>query len=213
MECVGKLQLSKCTVGYGGSKLFGHPVTVSKLISLRFYTARISNLLNRESIFSDRIMYDIDMSNEQWAMLLLNTNNQNGIPCTIKMREDEKIDKSIGIEIEKENNSQEGKTHKLLADFQNEIDTLFPTAKTIREVSRNILDREGSKTSDRKELLSIIEKIEKEYLENKDRLLEVVDTFLKRLNQQSSSQLVEDIKSNFLGFSSFDNKDKVKEWI
>jgi len=84
--CLGNLDISQ--VNSNGTKLFGSPVEAKTFIDIDFSTASIhfTKGIRNNLIMQDKTLYRISLSNEQWYNLLLNVNNDNGIPCTINRR-------------------------------------------------------------------------------------------------------------------------------
>lgn len=85
----GMIGASRVTTGPTGVALFDSDIRHAHTISVRISTASRSRDLHHDHLMSDREFVEVEMSEAQWASFVSSINVGNGVPCTIRRREDE----------------------------------------------------------------------------------------------------------------------------
>lgn len=73
----------------GGAVLFDSDVTHAHTVRIRLHTAVRKRDLNRDWHGARRQMYEVEMSEAQWASFVSTVNSGDGVPCTIRFKEGE----------------------------------------------------------------------------------------------------------------------------
>jgi len=205
--CLGNLDISQ--VNSNGTKLFGSPVEAKTFIDIDFSTASIhfTKGIRNNLIMQDKTLYRISLSNEQWYNLLLNVNNDNGIPCTINRR----LENGKLIKTDKpfyDNDYTEDKLSKeVFENLNKELKKIFPTFYSIKKNIKSIVYSDDD--SEKRQALSILLlNLKEEYEKNGSKINIILNKYLNELNEDIDKKLINDIKSNFLGFSPIQDKNK-----
>lgn len=72
-----------------GSVLFDSDITHNHTVRVSLSTASRKRDLNRDRKHGDREFLEVEMSEAQWASFVSSMGNGQGVPCTIRRREDE----------------------------------------------------------------------------------------------------------------------------
>lgn len=75
--------------GPPGHVLFDSDIRHQHVVTVRLYTARRKRDLHHDWIGSDRPFVEVEMSEAQWAAFVSTMNSGDGVPCTIRLREDD----------------------------------------------------------------------------------------------------------------------------
>jgi len=194
-ENLAKLTISK--ISSTGSSIFGSNFSQKRYIDIDFKNAELIDSFGSSNIFSNRNISRVSLSNEQWTIFLLNKNNPNGVPCSIIQREDVEIDKTVRIKGEGGNIFQNNYQNTLLK-FKKDLQKIFPTAYSIEKSSKSLLTKDNT-SEDRKKLLSLKNQALKEWNENKNKLLKLLDKTFNTFEEEAQKDLADEIKNNFLG--------------
>ena len=84
----GMIGASRVQNGGGGAILFDSDIRHQHSVRVRISTASRDRHLNRDWIRDDKQFVEVEMSEAQWASFVSSMNSQ-GVPCTIRRREDE----------------------------------------------------------------------------------------------------------------------------
>jgi len=199
---VGKIVINK---SYTRNKsLFCHPVKVDKFISLDFNTGKVYD--NGKKIYPGDGLYKIGLSNDQWANLLLNSNNSNGSPCTFLFKNDSNNRRTIKFN-NTTNNNINGIDYSFLENVSIKIKELFPTYNNIKNEVNKLIYTKNPTKKEADELKKILNKLSSEFLDHKSELISLLEKNINTMNNTVDKKFTNDLKDNFLGFASIDKKD------
>lgn len=80
---------SRVQTGNPGATLFDSDIQHQHTVRVSISTASRKRDLNHDHLFSEREFVEVEMSEAQWASFVSSMNVGNGVPCTIRRREDE----------------------------------------------------------------------------------------------------------------------------
>lgn len=72
-----------------GSVLFDSDIRHMNTVHLRIATGSRKRTLHRDHLMAERAFVEVEMSEAQWASLVSSMNVGDGVPCTIRRREDD----------------------------------------------------------------------------------------------------------------------------
>lgn len=85
----GMIGVSRSQIGPTGSSLFDSDLHHHHTIRVTIRTASRRRDLNRDWIHGEKEFVEIEMSEAQWAAFVSSSGQGDGVPCTIRRREDE----------------------------------------------------------------------------------------------------------------------------
>jgi len=195
----------------GGSKnLFGQKKTSSRAVYIRFQSASYYTRdfgFDKLKLFGDKTLAEVNMTSEQWSSLLLNRDNENGVPVTIVYDENGSIDYRTYDTIEDDNLFKEvsqkfNQKFSALYDIKKEIKTLLEKPKLLKKDKDEILEK-----------FNIVkETILKEYPQIKNDVF----NFIQEVENKAEENFVKAIKENLFGLTELKlledkNKKVIKE--
>lgn len=85
------LGASRVSVGPGGSSLFDSDIKHNHTVLVRLKTAVRKRDLNHDWIHGDKQLFEVEMSEAQWASFVSSMNTGDGVPCTMRYQGYERV--------------------------------------------------------------------------------------------------------------------------
>ena len=168
----------------GSKKLYMSNLNNATWISLRIHEAKENNSFGEKKAYptSNRPLVELDLSAAQFAELLTTMNVGNGVPCTLRYLNNEKIDQS-GLE-EEEKSIDVGKKY-----FQNSVKEF---SETITAMTDDFLKRSEDikmNKKDKENLKWIFNKINQEILSNMPFYVTQFEETAKKVLTESKAEI------------------------
>lgn len=194
------------------NSLFGTNETVYNYMNITIGDNQIITPGSGEPYYdSKKKLFDLYLSNNQWVNLLLTANNNKGIPCTIKYRED-LGSTNFHKTKETDENKNYNKINIVKNEFKNDLNILFPDViNKINKLRNEIENNDEFDLQHRKNIIKDVNNIINNFENNKEKIMEIIDRNIKKLNKQSGLELSNQIKSNFFNFSIAKDVEEAKE--
>lgn len=159
-ESYGMVGCSRITGGE--SNLFGSSVRHHNCVRLRICRASVERDLKTNWFHDEGRMIEVDLSPTQFADMITAMNVGSGVPCTIR---------SIFVPTELNNKSMApcpsyDQRKVFEDDFAKDIEQINSDALSALEKAQKILDAPTIKAADRKELLALLERIQRDLKHN-----------------------------------------------
>lgn len=133
--------------------LFGSSIKHSNTIKIELKTGVHSRHLNSDTYYGDKILFEVELSNSQFAELITNMNVGSGVPVTIRRtQENMKIGKC----------PFENKADVHLKEFKENLKDNYKIAQDLIKRAENCLNEKTLKKKDREDLICILHKLSME---------------------------------------------------
>lgn len=116
----GLISWSRTSCNPPQADLFGTSIGHSNPIRLSITHASVRRDLNRDWVYGEKVIADVEMSPDQFAEFITTPNTGNGVPCTIRYTEKEGVVKGLPIESKRQQFEKEfdQALNKIGANFQ-----------------------------------------------------------------------------------------------
>lgn len=192
--CINRVQ----TNGYN---MFGDTTgnTNNSLININFNKSKLIKSFGEHRFSVEQNVLDIYLTKNQWVTLLTTMNNSNGVPCTISFRED--ISKMLNFNKKNSEKVYENGINKVKTAFEEDFNKIFPDMrKKIKKLSTQI-NQDNIENFERKQILNDVQGIIQSFYDNKEKILNILSKNIEKLDNVSSSELANQIKTNFFNFN------------
>lgn len=148
----GMLSFSRLQNSYG-LPLFGSSIKHKNTIRLTLRTGEVERKINTDWYHSGRVLYEVDMSGEQFANLITNMNCGNGVPVTIRATEKGGRLDFFDVPFESKSDIHE-------REFKEHCDNTMSEARNLLEIIRQKFAEKKSFTkADKKEIEDLLWKL------------------------------------------------------
>lgn len=176
-------------------------------VTVEFKSSTLSNGFGDTSFFSDKIYNEINLSELQWANLLLTKNNENGVPCTFYRKEGLGfLDVNAKMRTLKHQNKMPKKEvhndfDKVKDKFKSELLEKISIANKKLPNLINKVKTDSLTLEERKEIKADVEEIINEYIQNEQEIIDLIKEQINYTNKAARNELGDKIKSNLFNFS------------
>ena len=145
----GMIRVSRFTGGK--CEFFGSEITNNGGVSITIEEAEVTQSLGKNWYYGNKVVTQVDMSPVQYAEMISNPNTQ-GMPCTIKYRQDKGYIQYKGIDTQ---------TEYIETEISEKVKKLEDDVDTLVKRQAAILSQKGTlKKADKEELLRIAQKLQ-----------------------------------------------------
>lgn len=179
----GMLGFSRVTSS-GGTTLFGSSIQHKATMRLQLMSGEVQRGLNKDWYHGRKLLYEVEMSQTQFAELITNPNSGDGIPVTIRYLDGKYVDAPDFVD----------KKDQHVQEFREKLsDTYEDTRKLISNVRDIFSSKKALTKSERDDVLSMLDHISQNIGSNMD--------FAMRMFNEQVDQTVSEAKGEIEAFT------------
>ena len=179
----GMLGFSRMT-GSGGKSLFGSSIQHKATMRLRLMSGEVQRGLNTDWYHGRKLLYEVEMSQTQFAELITNPNSGDGIPVTIRYLDGENVEEPDFVD----------KKDQHVQEFQEKLsDTYDETRKLINNVRDTFATKKTLTRAEQNDILAMLDHISQNIGSNMD--------FAMRMFNEQVDQTVSEAKGEIEAFT------------
>lgn len=162
--------------------LFGSSIKHRDTIKLILKTGNVRRNLNEDWYFSDKTLFEVEMSASQFADLITSLNQGDGVPVTIRYMRTGDLYKC-----EEPPFIDKGSIH--IDEFKRSVEGAYETSKNLLKLLEEKITKKALSKADREEILRLCKSIQKDIGSNADFQISQFDRQVERTKTEAKGEI------------------------